>query len=148
MEAYLDNAATTKPLASVRQKMEETMETAYGNPSSLHKKGLEAEEYVEEARTRIAKTLRAEPGEIVFTSGGTESNNQAIFGTALAAKRRGRHLITTSIEHASVYQPMGFLEEMGYEVTYLPVDEYGHIQKEALEAGTLRYGASILTVCQ
>ena len=98
MEAYLDNAATTKPLASVVRLMEETMETAYGNPSSLHKKGFEAEEYIEEARKQIAKTLRAEPGEIVFTSGGTESNNQAIFGTALAAKRRGKHLITTSIE--------------------------------------------------
>ena len=134
MEAYLDNAATTKPLASVVRLMEETMETAYGNPSSLHKKGFEAEEYIEEARKQIAKTLRAEPGEIVFTSGGTESNNQAIFGTALAAKRRGKHLITTSIEHASIYQPMGFLEEMGYEVTYLPVDEYGHVLEEALKA--------------
>lgn len=132
MECYLDNAATTRPFASVRAIMGQAMELDYGNPSSLHMKGVEAEEYIKTARERIAKTLRAEAKEIVFTSGGTESNNQAIIGTALANRRRGKHLVTTCFEHASVYGPMEFLAEMGYEVTYLPVDAYGHVREEEL----------------
>lgn len=134
MECYLDNAATTRPYDSVREIMEATMAEAYGNPSSLHTKGVEAEEYVETARKRIARTLKAEPKEIIFTSGGTESNNQAIIGTALAARRSGQHMITTCFEHASVYNPMEFLAELGYEITYLPVDELGHVREEELVA--------------
>lgn len=134
MECYLDNAATTRPYDSVRKIMEETMEEAFGNPSSLHQKGVEAEEYVENARKQIAKSLKAEPKEIVFTSGGTESNNQAVIGTALARKRAGMHLVSTCFEHASVYNPMEFLSEMGFEVSYVPVDGEGHVKEDELLA--------------
>ena len=96
-------------------------------------KGVEAEKYVKEAATAIAKTLRCQEKEIVFTSGGTESNNLAIIGTALANQRAGRHIITTSVEHASVKNTMRFLEEEGFEITYLPVDANGEISLEDLK---------------
>lgn len=133
MEAYLDNSATTRCSEKAVEIMKKVMLGDYGNPSSLHKKGVEAEQYIKEAKTQIAKTLKVSEKELIFTSGGTESNNLAIIGTALANQRKGKHLITSSIEHASVYNPMIFLEEMGFEVTYLPVDEKGTISLEALE---------------
>ena len=133
MEAYLDNAATTRVLDSVREKMVKVMEEDYGNPSSLHNMGADAEKYIKEARKKIARTLKAEEKEIVFTSGGTESNNLAILGGVEANKRAGNHIITTSVEHASVWQPVKHLEEQGYRVTYLPVDEYGRISLTALD---------------
>ncbi|WP_418461844.1 cysteine desulfurase family protein [Frisingicoccus sp.] len=133
-EIYLDNAATTKVYPSVCEKMVEVMSKDYGNPSSLHMKGFTAEQYVKEARKNIASVMKADEKEIVFTSGGTESNNMAIIGAAMANKRRGKHLITTSIEHASVYNPFIWLEEQGFEVTYLPVDHHGVVSLEALEA--------------
>lgn len=106
----------------------------FGNPSSMHRKGVVAEKYISEAKKRIAKTLKVQEKEIVFTSGGTESNNLAIIGTAQANNRAGKHVITTGIEHASVSNPFAYLEENGYEVTYLSVNEYGEISLEELEA--------------
>lgn len=132
MIAYLDNGATTQPFASVREVMLKTLEEDFGNPSSLHTKGVEAEKYVKEAKEQIAKSLKADPKEIVFTSGGTESNNMALIGAALANQRAGKHIITTGIEHASVHNPLIFLEDMGFEVTYLPVDERGHVSLPGL----------------
>lgn len=133
MEAYLDNSATTRVIEPVKEIMIKTMTEDFGNPSSLHKKGVDAEHYIKNAREEIAKTLKAKPGEIIFTSGGTESNNMAIIGTALANRRRGMHIITSTIEHASVYNVFGFLEEEGFRVSYVPVDEYGHLRLDELE---------------
>ena len=116
MEAYLDNSATTRCSEAAKNKMVEALTVDFGNPSSMHMKGVEAEKYVKEAATAIAKTLRCQEKEIVFTSGGTESNNLAIIGTALANQRAGRHIITTSVEHASVKNTMRFLEEEGFEI--------------------------------
>lgn len=132
MAVYLDNAATTKVFPEVLEAMNEAMEVSYGNPSAKHTKGLEAENIVKEARSVIAGTLKAKEKEIIFTSGGTESNNMAIVGTAMANKRRGRHIITTRIEHASVYEPMFCLENEGFEVTYLNVDEKGIVDLKQL----------------
>lgn len=132
-EIYLDNAATTKVLPSVCEYMVKVMSDDFGNPSSLHMKGFTAEQYIKEAKKSIASVLKVDAKEIVFTSGGTESNNMAIIGGAMANQRRGRHLITTSIEHASVYNPFIWLEEQGFEVTYLPVDDQGTVSLEALK---------------
>lgn len=133
MEVYLDNSATTRVLPCVKDLMVETMEVEYGNPSSLHAKGVEAERYVKQAKERIARTLKVQEKEIYFTSGGTESNNLALIGCAMANKRAGMHLITSCVEHASVRNPMHYLEEQGFSVTYLPVDENGRVKLSALE---------------
>lgn len=133
-EAYLDNAATTRVFDSVRDIMMKTLEEDYGNPSSMHAKGVNAEKYITNARNIIAKSLKVDQKEIVFTSGGTESNNMALIGTALANNRSGKHIITTNIEHASVHNPLIFLESCGYEVTYLPVDGNGRLYQDKLEA--------------
>ena len=133
MEAYLDNSSTTKVYKEAVEKMQEAMEVEYGNPSSLHKKGVIAEEYVKEAKKVIANTLKVQEKEIYFTSGGTESNNLAIIGTALANKRAGMHIITSSIEHPSVTNPMEYLKEQGFTITYLPVDKKGCILLDKLE---------------
>lgn len=133
MEAYLDNAATTRVFPEVRDIMLQVMEKDFGNPSSRHTKGIEAEGYVTKAVQQIASTLKCQPKEIVLTSGGTESNNMALIGTALANRRAGKHVITTRIEHASVHEPFGRLEQMGYEAQYLPVDSNGHVQPEVLQ---------------
>lgn len=125
MEAYLDNAATTMPFPEVREIMLETMEHSYGNPSSMHMKGVDAENYIKNARKVIAKSMKVDEKEIVFTSGGTESNNQALIGTAMANRRKGNHIITTKIEHASVYNPLVFLEEQGFRITFVSVDSNG-----------------------
>ena len=132
MEAYLDNAATTRVSPAVLSKMNQVYGTDFGNPSSMHKKGMEAEQYVKDARRQIADILKCEPSELIFTSGGTESNNMALIGTALANKRAGNHIITTRIEHASVYEPLLFLEEMGFRVSFAPVDESGRVKVEEL----------------
>ena len=133
-EIYFDNSATTQVFDSVREIMVETMTADYGNTSSLHRKGMEAEQYVRAAREEIAKSLKVKEKEILFTSGGTESNNLAIIGTALANRRAGNHIITSCIEHASVYNTTAFLEEQGFRVTYLPVDHNGHVSPEDLRA--------------
>ena len=132
MEVYFDNSATTKVFDCVRDIVVKTMTEDYGNPSAKHKKGMEAEQYVRRAAAQIAKTLKVQEKEILFTSGGTESNNMALIGTAMANHRAGKHLITTRIEHASVYNPMAWLEQQGFEVTYLGVGEQGHISLEEL----------------
>lgn len=134
MEAYLDNASTTRPLESVRSIMKETLDVCYGNPSSMHAKGIEAEQYIKNAKGIIASTLKAEQKEIVFTSGGTESNNMALIGCAIANQRQGKHIITTKIEHPSVHNSVVFLEEQGYEVTYLSVDKNGYVDLEELKS--------------
>ena len=134
MEAYFDNSATTRALDSVCDIVMKTMKEDYGNPSAKHRKGMEAEQYIREAREQIAKTLKVEGKEILFTSGGTESNNMALIGTARANKRAGNHIISTNIEHPAVYNPMMFLESEGFEVTFLPVDERGHISLDDLRA--------------
>lgn len=133
MEAYLDNSATTRCSDRAAELMMKLLLEDYGNPSSLHMKGVIAEKYINEAKKQIAKTLKAQEKEIVFTSGGTESNNLAIIGSAMANRRAGMHVITSSIEHASVSNPMAYLEEQGFEVTYLPVDSKGVISMEALK---------------
>lgn len=133
MEAYLDNSATTRCSDKAAELMMKLLLEDYGNPSSLHMKGVIAEKYINAAKKQIAKTLKAQEKEIVFTSGGTESNNLAIIGSAMANRRAGMHVITSSIEHASVSNPMAYLEEQGFEVTYLPVDSKGVISMEALK---------------
>lgn len=133
MEAYFDNSASTKVLEPVKEVVIKTMMEDYGNPSARHKKGLDAERYIKEAAETIAGTLKVAAKEIVFTSGGSESNNMAIIETAMANKRSGNHIISTGIEHASVYNPLAYLEEQGFRVTYLSVDEQGHINLEELE---------------
>jgi cysteine desulfurase len=133
MEAYLDNSATTKAFDEVIEVVARTMTQDYGNPSSMHHKGVVAENYVKEAQKRIAATLKAEPKEILLTSGGTESDNMAIIGTARAMCRRGKHIITTSIEHPAVLNTCAYLEKEGFEVTYLGVDAQGRVSLEDLE---------------
>ena len=130
--AYLDNAATTKPFESVKNKMIETLEESYGNPSSLHSKGVEAEQYIKEAKKVIASNLKVDEKEIIFTSGGTESNNMALIGAALANQRAGKHIITTKIEHPSVHNPLIYLENNGFTITYLNVDGNGCVKIEEL----------------
>ena len=141
MEAYLDNSATTWCTEHVRDVVVKTMMEDYGNPSSKHTKGMEAEKYLRESREIIAKTLKVNEKEIFFTSGGTERDNWALIGTAMANRRAGKHIITTAIEHAAVLQPMLYLQEQGFEVTFLPVDETGLISledlKEALREDTI-----------
>ncbi len=134
MEVYLDHAATTKVLDSVKEQMVQVMTEDYGNPSSKHRKGVQGEHYVKEARSVIAKTLRVQEKEILFTSGGTESNNMALIGAAMANRRAGNHIITTRIEHPSVHQPLAYLESQGFQVTYLDVDANGHISLEELSS--------------
>ena len=133
MEIYLDNSATTKVYGDVAELVAKTMLEDYGNPSSMHHKGVVAEKYEREAAEKIAKTLKAKPKEILFTSGGTESDNTAIIGGAMAHKREGNHLITTGIEHPAVLNSMKYLEDQGFEVTYLSVDESGRINLEELK---------------
>lgn len=134
MEAYLDNSATTKCFDEVKDIVVKTMTEDYGNPSAMHLKGVEAEKYVKEAAAAIAKTLKVQEKEIFFTSGGTESDNWALVGTALANCRQGKHIITTSFEHAAVSAPLNWLKEQGYELTVIPVDEKGNLSMEELEA--------------
>lgn len=133
MQAYLDNSATTQCSKRATDLMVKLLTEDYGNPSSMHMKGVEAENYIKEAKQKIAKTLKIDEKEIVFTSGGTESNNMALIGAALANKRAGNHIITTSIEHASVSATMAYLEELGFQVTYLKVDKDGLISLDELQ---------------
>ena len=133
MRVYFDNSASTKVADSVIEVMIKTMREDYGNPSAKHMMGVVAEKYVKEATRMIAKTLKVEEKEILFTSGGTESNNIALIGGALANRRRGKHIISTAIEHPAVYEPLGKLVELGFEVTILPVDRAGHICLEELK---------------
>lgn len=132
MEVYLDNSATTRVFPEVAELMTKIMCEDYGNPSSLHMKGVQAEQYLRYAKETLARILKVNEKEIIFTSGGTESDNLALIGAATANNRRGNHLITTQIEHPAILQTMRHLEEQGYRVTYLPVDDCGQIHLEDL----------------
>ena len=132
-EVYLDNSATTRAYDSVGKLVAHVMCEDYGNPSSLHRKGVEAEQYIKDAKETFARLLKVQEKEIFFTSGGTESDNLALIGTAMANRRAGNHLITTGIEHPAIINTMRYLEEQGFRVTFLPVDRYGRVQLEALK---------------
>ncbi len=132
-EIYLDNAATTKPLDLVAQVVKTTMLDCYGNPSSLHKKGMEAETILKEAREVFAQELGALPEEIYYTSGGTESNNAAIIGASMAYRRTGRKIITSMIEHPSVLEVFKHLQQQGFEVITIGSDKNGVIDINDLE---------------
>ncbi len=121
----MDNAATTRASAEVLEAMEPYYSVSYGNPSSLHKRGREARKAVEDARKTVAGRVKAEPRNIILTSGGTESNNLALKGVAYALRDKGGHIITTAVEHSSILNTCKWLEKQGYEVTYVGVDEYG-----------------------
>ena len=133
MEVYFDNSATTKAAPEVIEAVVRAMNEDYGNPSSKHMKGVEAEKYIKEAKSTLAGILKVEEKEIFFTSGGTESNNLALIGAAKANRRAGKHIITTAIEHSSVSEVCKELEKEGFEVTYLPVDSKGHIDLGGLQ---------------
>ena len=138
MEVYLDNSATTKCLPNVAALMTQILCEDYGNPSSMHRKGMEGERYIRYAKEVIAKNLKVQEKEIIFTSGGTESDNIALIGGAYANGRAGRHIITTRIEHPAVLQTCAYLEEQGFQVTYLPVDSKGVISLRDLEKAMTR----------
>ena len=131
-EIYLDNSATTRVCEKTAEKVLELMTQCYGNPSSLHKKGLEAQREVAHARQAVAVSLGAQPREIIFTSGGTEANNLAVLGGAAAGRRRGKRIVTTAIEHPSVLEPMRQLEKEGFEVVFLTPDTDGRVPEEAV----------------
>lgn len=133
MEVYLDNSATTKCLPEVANLMTKIMCDDFGNPSSMHNKGLESEKYIKKAKETLARILKVQEKEILFTSGGTESDNIALIGSAFANCRAGRHIITTRIEHPAILQTCAYLEEQGFVVTYLPVDDKGVIRLSDLK---------------
>ena len=145
MEAYFDNSATTRCCPEAAEIMMRTLTEDFGNPSAMHRKGVEAERYVREAAEKIAALLKVQPKEILFTSGGTESDNLALIGGASANQRSGKHIITTSVEHPAVENPAAFLEEQGFEVTRLPVDHQGVVRLDAL-AQALREDTILVSV--
>lgn len=133
-QIYLDNSSTTKVLDEAAQAVFDVMTLHFGNPSSLHRKGIEAEKIMRQSREKVAQALGVSPREIYFTSGGTESNNWAIKGAAQSLLRRGNHLITTLIEHPSVLEAFSALEKEGFKVTYLKTDKEGFIHTDELKA--------------
>ena len=134
MEVYFDNSATTRCYDSVKDIVVKAMTEDFGNPSAMHLKGVEAEKYIKSSAESLARLLKVQEKEILFTSGGTESDNLALIGATLANKRSGNDIITTSVEHPAVSQPALFLQEQGFEVTYLPVDSRGVVKMDALKA--------------
>lgn len=142
---YLDNSATTKPDPSVLSSFKQVSETYFANPSSIHHLGVQAEQLLDKAREQTADMLGVEQQEVVFTSGGTEGNNLAIKGVSLEHQKRGKHIITTEIEHPSVHNASKGLESLGFEVTYLPVDSNGMISLEEL-SGAIREDTILITV--
>ena len=132
-EVYLDNSATTRAYECVGELVKKVMCEDYGNPSSMHAKGVAAGQYIKEAKETFAKLLKVKEKEIFFTSGGTESDNLALRGAAWANQRAGKHLITSAIEHPAIINTMRHLEEEGFRVTYLPVDRYGRVRLDALK---------------
>ena len=131
-EIYFDNSSTTQPSEAVRRIVMKTMTEDYGNPSSLHRKGVEAEQYLKEARSVIARILRVSEEEIYFTSGGTESNNWALIGSAMARRRQGGRILTTAMEHPAVSEPLRVLRDFGFSVETIPVSRAGALDMEAL----------------
>ncbi len=142
---YLDNGATTKTYEIVNKKMLENMENNFGNPSSLHRMGLNAEKTLKESRKNIANILGIEDSQIILTSGGTESNNLAILGVAEKNKKIGKHIVTTQIEHPSVLNTVKELENSGFEVDFLPVDQYARVNLDNLKE-TLREDTILVSV--
>ena len=140
-EIYFDNAATSRVYPEVADIVLRAMRDDYGNPSSKHMKGIEAEKYVRNATRIIASSLRVSEDEIVYTSGATESNNMALFGCTQAARKEKNHIIISAIEHAAIYKPVEILQKNGYEISVIGVDEKGHINldelKEAIKKETL-----------
>lgn len=132
-EIYLDHAATTQPLQKVAAVVADTMMRVYGNPSSLHKKGMEAETIIKTSSMYLAKMMGCQEDEIIYTSGGSESNNTALIGSAYTYKRRGRKIITSEIEHPSVAEPLKYLESQGFQIERLPCDQAGYVNREALK---------------
>ena len=133
LEVYLDNSATTKPCPGARKRLLEAVDLLWGNPSSLHQKGLEAQLLLEEARAFIAKCLSCRESELYFTSGGTESNNLAVFGAAKAMRHKGKRIVVSSVEHPSVSRAFDKLESDGFTVVRLPVDRFGVVPVEEIE---------------
>jgi cysteine desulfurase len=133
MDAYLDNSATTPVSAQAQLAMQQALQETWGNPSSRHSPGLSAEDMLEGARAAVAQKLAAQPEEITFTSGGTEANNLAVLGGAAAMRRRGSRVVTTAVEHPSVYESAEHLAKLGYDVVYLPVDAHGRISERDLQ---------------
>lgn len=130
---YFDNSATTKPFHDVLQAFVKINEQYYANPASIHEAGVEANALLSRAREQVATILRTEPAHTIFTSGGTESNNLAIFGLAKSNEHIGKHIITTAIEHPSVLEAMKVLEEQGYSITYLPVNASGEVTTTSIQ---------------
>ncbi len=133
MRAYLDNSATTKVCEKAKKNMIDALENCWGNPSSLHEKGIEADTLLLRARETVAKALSCEKDEIFFTSGGTEGNNLAVFGAAYANRRKGNRVITSAVEHPSVQKAFDRLEKEGFEVIRIGTDEFGTLDFSALE---------------
>lgn len=133
MEIYLDNSATTRVNPEVAALVNKVMLEDYGNPSSMHRKGMDAEKYVKQARKTFADILKVQEKEIFFTSGGTESDNLAVIGSALANQRAGKHIITSKIEHPAILESMKYLESQGFEVTYLGTNKEGVVEPEELK---------------
>lgn len=129
---YFDHCASTPPYEDVITSVTQVMERYYGNPSSIHQLGMEAEKLLTKARENISTALGVQPEHVIFTSGGTESNNLAVKGTARQYQHRGKHLITTQIEHSSVYECFKQLEHEGFEVTYLPVNSKGIVELQSV----------------
>ena len=145
MDVYFDNSASTKVSEKAIEIMLKTMRDDYANTSGKHIKGVEAESYVKDAADIIAKTLKVKKGEIIFTSGGTESNNMALIGGAMSRKRHGKHIIISGIEHPAVYRPAEFLTEQGFELSVLPVNSEGQVDLELLKS-TLRDDTVLVSV--
>ena len=145
MDVYFDNSASTKVSEKAIEIMLKTMRDDYANTSGKHIKGVEAESYVKDAADIIAKTLKVKKGEIIFTSGGTESNNMALIGGAMSRKRYGKHIIISGIEHPAVYMPAEFLTEQGFELSVLPVNSEGQVDLELLKS-TLRDDTVLVSV--
>ena len=133
MEVYLDHSATTRCCREAADLMVRIMTEDYGNPSSMHRKGMEAENYLREAASELAGILKVQEKEIYFTSGGTESNNWALVGTAMDNRRRGNRILVSAVEHAAVSAPARWLADQGFDVVVLPVDRFGVVKMEALE---------------
>lgn len=145
MQAYLDNSATTRPFEEVATHIAEVMIDYYGNPSSMHMKGVEAERQLVEATKIISDSLKCKPSEILYTSGGTESDNMALVGVARARHRYGKHIITTRIEHPAILETCASLEKEGFEISYLNVDEFGIVDLKELE-GLIRKDTILVSV--
>lgn len=145
MQAYLDNSATTKPCPQAVEAMTQALTELWGNPSSVHRIGMEAEALLRRSREDVARALGAEPDRVFFTSGGTEADNWAIFSAARRLGKRGRHIVTTAVEHHAVLNAMKQLEDQGFSVTYLSPDAQGFVSADAL-AQALRPDTILVSV--